>query len=193
MDKIKSKEKVKEFDTILCEGSFNSLDYRIYSLVFSDKLIIPCGAHSKLKIQEMKLSNRKNIYAITDRDILTLQEIEKLKTCNIYTTKVRAIENILVADKIIEKVCTKLEISQYLMKIEQIKQVLFEKYGKKLNKSYDFTINNKNILEYYTPKKVIDTVSKMLGVSKTEYEEAFFVILKKYKRIKEQVRQYLDL
>ena len=42
---------ITDYSIILCEGNYNSLDYKIYSKIFDDKTVIPCGANSILKIK----------------------------------------------------------------------------------------------------------------------------------------------
>ena len=181
---------INEYSLILCEGNTNSLDYRIYSAIFEDKLIVPCGANSILKIQEVKLKEYKNACAITDRDIMTKKEIAKLENDNIFCTCVRAVENLLVIDPVLQKICEKLKVKSYMKKIESIKSTLFEKYGKKLNKEFDFEVTKDSILEFYSPKKVIDTVALMLKMSKTEYENAFFELLY-LEEVKRAIKKYI--
>ena len=164
---------ITDYSIILCEGNYNSLDYKIYSKIFDDKTVIPCGANSILKIKELKLKKQNSVCAITDRDFKTEAEIIKLQNEDIYTLKVRAIENLLVANGVIEYICKMLSVKNYKSKIEFIKQTMYEKYGKKLNKQFDIEITKENILEYYNPKKVVDTVAVMLGVSRNDYEEKF--------------------
>ncbi len=165
------------YSNILCEGDINSLDYKIYKKVFENINIIPCGSNSILKVKELKHKDDQTTCAITDRDTLTNDEINRLKEENIYTLKVRAVENLLVTDEILYKICEKRNIKEYTKEIQDIKNILFNKYGKKLNKLFEVEINENNILEFYEPKKVIDTVSKMLNMSKNDYAETFFEIL----------------
>ncbi len=168
---------INDYSVILCEGDINSLDYQIYGKVFEDKTIIPCGANSVLKVKELKHKDDENTCAIMDRDVLTQDEIDKYREQNIFTLKIRAVENLLVANETLERVCEKLGVKNYNEEINNIKSILFNKYGKKLNKMFEIDINEDNILEFYDPKKVIDTVSVMLNLSKNEYIKEFFELL----------------
>ena len=168
---------LEDYSTILCEGDFNSLDYRIYSKVFDKQEVIPCGANSILKMKELKLKNKESVCSITDRDLLTEDDISELMKIDIYTLKVRAIENVLVTDYAMHEICKKLDVGDSDKTISSIKKTLFNKYGKKLNKLFEFEISEDNILEFYNPKKVVDTVSIMLGLSKNEYINSFYDLL----------------
>ncbi len=172
--------KFEKYKTILCEGNENSLDYMIYSHVFANKKIIPCGAISVLKVRELKHKDN-NACAITDRDNLNKDDIKNLEKEDIYALKVRAIENLLVTDEALRKVCDELKIHDIDKNINSIKDILYEKYGKKLGKNFEIEITKENILEFYNPKKVVETVALMLKVSKREYEDTFFKLLKENK------------
>ena len=126
---------ISDFSNILCEGDKNSLDYQIYSMAFADKNVLPCGSNSLLKVKEEKLKNQESVCAITDRDILSKKEIEDLKVEGIYTLKVRAIENILVADFAIYGICDNKKIKNSNSLIKEIKHILFNKYGSFFNNS----------------------------------------------------------
>ncbi len=183
---------IDDYLTILCEGDENSLDYRIYSKVFEDKTIIPCGSNSVLKVKELKHKDDENTCAITDRDVLSQDEIDKYREQNIFTLKVRAVENLLVSGEILELVCEKLGVKNYKEEINNIKNILFNKYGKRLNKQFEIDITKENILEFYDPKKVIDTVSVMLNLSKNEYIKEFFELLND-NSFKKKVRESIIL
>lgn len=185
----KNMDDISSFSTILCEGSTNSLDFKIYSRLFDNKLIIPCGANSILKIKELKLYNHENICAITDRDTATNEEIINLKKYRIFTIKTRAVENLLVTDEVLYRICEKNKTLNYEEKVDNIKTILLKKYGKKLNKIYDIEIDKENILEFYNPKKVIDTVTSMLSISKADYINDFFELMDKDKELINTIKE----
>ncbi|MBR3280280.1 MAG: hypothetical protein IKI57_00330 [Clostridia bacterium] len=182
---------IKKYQIILCEGDIHSIDFQIYSILFSDKTILPCGANSILKIKEEKLKEKDDVCAITDRDLLTDDYIKKLREDKIFCLKVRAVENILVIDCVMCLICQKEGIENYEKVISNIKKTLFLKYGKKLNKEFKIEINENNILEFYNPKKVIDTVALMLNMSKKEYIRVFFEILIENDLLKEKVKKLI--
>ena len=178
---------------ILCEGDINSLDYQIYSKLFANKKVIPCGSNSILKVKEEKLKGHENVCAITDRDVLSSSDIEDLLKEDIYTLKVRAIENVLVIDLVLNYICKKENIKEFETVTNNIKHILFNKYGKRLNKQFEFNINDDNILKFYNPKKVIDTVALMLNMSKREYLNSFFDILEDHTFSEKIKRCILDI
>ena len=181
-----------DYSNILCEGDKNSLDYQVYSIVFADKNVLPCGAKSLLMVKEEKLKNKESVCAIIDRDILSKKEIETLKNDDIYTLKVRAIENLFVTDFAIYEICDNKNIERYEASIKEIKRILFNKYGKRLNKQYEIVINEENILEFYDPKKVINTVALMLNMSQNEYIKVFFDLLKKKSSYRKSIEQLIE-
>lgn len=168
---------------ILCEGDYKSFDYRIYDCLFckyidssKNSTIIPNGSRSLLMKRMAKFED--DLYcAIIDRDTLTMDEVNGLLKNKIHVLRVRAIENLLVTDESLNAICANKNISEFNNKIRDIKQVIFKKYGKRLNNLFDFEINENNILEYYNPKKVIDTVALLLNMSRNEYINTFLNIL----------------
>ena len=177
------------YSVILCEGDINSLDYQIYSKVFVDKIVIPCGSNSILKVKEEKMKSHEIVCAITDRDLLTIDEINKLKNDGVFTLKVRAVENILVTDFALDSVCKREKIDNFEEVILNIKKTLYNKYGKRLNKELEINIDENNILEFYSPKKVIDTVALMIGMSKNQYEKVFFELLNEDESLKKTIKE----
>ena len=184
-------DKLALYSTILCEGNSNSLDYKIYKKIFPNKQIIPCGANSILKIKEYKHEKFNNVCAITDKDKLNMVEIDELEKHHIFCLRVRAIENLMVSDEALKNICDEMKVANYFEKIDNIKTVLFNKYGAKLNKEFSCIITKNNILLYFYPKRVVGTVSSMLKISKASFENYFYKVLYENKIFNNFINDYL--
>lgn len=92
---------------IFCEGTKESLDYRIYSILFDRKAsIIPVGGHIEVKKYTKFYNNIENkintAYGIIDRDQHSLKKIEEYKKKNIFVLYFNEIEMLLLADEIVD-------------------------------------------------------------------------------------------
>lgn len=103
MEIIGSKKKI-----LFCEGDTqNSIDFKLYSILFENHTIVPVGGHLNV-INYCKAYNRnKSIYGqeaigIIDRDCHSEVQIEKWEKDKIYTLEVNEIENLLCDEMILE-------------------------------------------------------------------------------------------
>ena len=105
-----------------CEGTPNSLDYKLYSLLLPKYNIIPIhGGHRDViscvkSINNIQQNNNQfdNIpitIGIIDKDYHLDRQISKWENSNIFTLPVNEVENILVDTIILEYIVDKFEIS----------------------------------------------------------------------------------
>lgn len=92
---------------IFCEGTKESLDYRIYSILFDRKAsIIPVGGHIEVGKYTKLYNNIENkkttAYGIIDRDQHSPKKIEEYKDDNIFVLYFNEIEMLLLADEIVD-------------------------------------------------------------------------------------------
>lgn len=91
---------------LFVEGEENSFDSQLYSILYPNYFIIPCGScmqvimRTKSFISTQKIHNY-NVYGIIDRDFRTEEEINKLEKDNIHTLKVAEIENLFIIEELI--------------------------------------------------------------------------------------------
>lgn len=92
---------------IFCEGTKESLDYRIYSILFDRKAsIIPVGGHMQVINYTKAYNSIKNklhyAFGIIDGDQHCKDEIEKYKDDKIFVLHFNEIEMLLLADEIVD-------------------------------------------------------------------------------------------
>lgn len=91
---------------LFVEGEENSFDTQLYSILYPNYFIIPCGSCMQviMRTKSFKLTqniHNYNVYGIIDRDFRTEVEINKLEKDNIYTLKVSEVENLFVIEELI--------------------------------------------------------------------------------------------
>lgn len=91
---------------LFVEGEENSFDTQLYSILYPDFFIIPCGSCMQVIMRTKSFNSTQNIhnynvYGIIDRDFRTEDEINKLERDNIYTLKVSEVENLFVIEELI--------------------------------------------------------------------------------------------
>jgi len=95
---------------IFVEGESDSYDTKLYSAVYSDYYIVPCGgcvevisrtkAFRRLQIEQSQLHHIE-AYGVIDRDYRTDTEITALESHKIYTLKVAEVENLFLTEEIL--------------------------------------------------------------------------------------------
>lgn len=91
---------------LFVEGEENSFDTQLYSILYPEYFIIPCGSCTQVIMRTKSFNSTQNIhnnnvYGIIDRDFRTEYEINRLKKDNIYTLKVSEVENLFIIEELI--------------------------------------------------------------------------------------------
>ena len=91
---------------LFVEGEENSFDSQLYSILYPNYFIIPCGSCMQVIMRTKSFKSTQNIhnnnvYGIIDRDFRTEDEINKLAKDNIYTLKVSEVENLFIIEELI--------------------------------------------------------------------------------------------
>lgn len=121
---------------LFIEGENNSLDFKIYSVLYPQYQIITCGSCEKV-VQYTKAFNKQNTlhgfkaYGIIDRDYRSQNEINALMGKDINVLKVAEVENLFLLE------CIILAILKQSNREDEIKEI----------KNYIFEIKFKNCLE----------------------------------------------
>lgn len=94
-------------NVLFVEGENNSLDTKLYSLIYPNYLIIPCGSCEQVILRTKAFNSTTSIhkykvYGLIDRDFRTENEIEKLKQDNIYVLNVAEVENLFLVEELIK-------------------------------------------------------------------------------------------
>lgn len=169
LDIILSIEGAKK-DIIFCEGNNNtSIDYKIYSNIYKDFLVMPVSSCEKV-IENVKVINsnphmRRKAYGILDNDFKSINEIQSLNSDNIFVLDKNEIEDVLLSEKIIEKVN---ELNTNEVEIDNVKKYVinFVKENKKIilkdfvNKKYNKIIKTSNIKYEEELEREIDEINQ---------------------------------
>ena len=91
---------------LFVEGEENSFDSQLYSILYPNYFIIPCGSCMQVIMRTKSFKSTQNIHhnnvhGIIDRDFRTQDEINKLEKDNIYTLKVSEVENLFIIEELI--------------------------------------------------------------------------------------------
>ncbi len=93
-------------NVIFVEGEKESFDTQLYSLIYPQYHIIPCGSCSQViertrTFNDTPLLHDCKVYGIIDRDFRSEHEIEKYKDKNIFTINVAEVENLFITEELI--------------------------------------------------------------------------------------------
>lgn len=165
-------------NVIFVEGEENSFDTQLYSLVYPEYLIIPCGSCSQVIMRTKSFNSTQfihnfKVYGIIDRDFRTDEEIEKLSEDYIYTIKVAEVENLFIVKELIEYVSNYFakDFDDVLNKIKNyiIDQRLKNQINKQVSKfvvsHIKYQLSIAEILES-DPKQSVNNVFKEIDVNK---------------------------
>lgn len=93
-------------NVLFVEGERNSYDTQLYTELYPDFLIIPCGSCTQVIARTKAFRNNPSlhdceVYGIIDRDFRSEHEIEKYKNDHIFTINVAEVENLFIVEELI--------------------------------------------------------------------------------------------
>jgi len=146
---------------LFVESDIGGLDYKIYEAVYPEFLIMPCGGCEKV-IEATKamrgnsaLHNHAEAFGIIDMDYRPQNQIDALRTSNIFVLNVAEIENILCVPELLELVATYLnfanssDIAQRIADfvINKLEEDLQNQVAKRSASEIQFKLNKFNAKE----------------------------------------------
>lgn len=93
-------------NVLFVEGTSGSYDTQLYSLIYKDYYVVPCGSCTQV-IARTKAFNNTGLlhhyraYGLIDRDYRSDHEIEAYKSDNIFTIEVAEVENLFITEELI--------------------------------------------------------------------------------------------
>ena len=126
-------------NVLFVEGTKDSYDTKIYSEIFKDYYIVPCGSCMGVIAQTKAMNKNSQLhhlkcYGIIDRDYRSEYEIESYKKYNIYTLKVAEVENLFLVEEILEIMNNIMGFSDK-SKVEKVKNyIINERFKKEMDK-----------------------------------------------------------
>ncbi len=96
-------------NVLFVEGTSGSYDTQLYSLIYKDYYIVPCGSCTQVIARTKAFNNTTLLhhymaYGLIDRDYRSDYEIESYKKDNIFTIEVAEIENLFVTEDLIKAI-----------------------------------------------------------------------------------------
>ena len=196
---------------IFVEGNGNSLDARLYALIYNNCKIIPCGSCEKV-IEYTKAFNAiKNMhdneaFGLIDRDFRSEYEISKYKKDNVFAIEVAEVENLFIAKELIEFMSNKMACDKFdFIELErQIRDRFLKQKQQQINNAViselKYQLSMLEICDLLTIYEDIRTKIKIYDIQKeklTIYDNAkdYVEILKIFneKGIVESVGHYFNL
>lgn len=124
---------------IFVEGTADSYDTKLYSGIYKDYFIVPCGSCSSVIAQTKAMKNNEQLhhlqcYGIIDRDYRSNYELEEYKKDNIYTLEVAEVENLFLVEELLNVVNNIMAFDDN-SRVDKVKQyIIEERYAKQINR-----------------------------------------------------------
>lgn len=94
---------------LFVEGTADSYDTKLYSELYKEYYVVPCGGCSRVIAQTKAMKSNPQLhhlkcYGLIDRDFRSNYEMDKLLEDNIYTIKVAEVENMFLVEELLRVV-----------------------------------------------------------------------------------------
>lgn len=91
---------------LFVEGTADSYDTKLYSELYKEYYVVPCGSCSRVIAQTKAMKanpqlHHLNCYGLIDRDFRSDYEMDKLREGGIYTIKVAEVENLFLVEELL--------------------------------------------------------------------------------------------
>lgn len=176
-------------NVLLVEGTENSIDNRLYSLLFKDYNVISVGSCERVidftkAFKELKKAHYCTVKGIVDRDRRSDAEIEKLNQDGVFCPEVAEIENLFLLPEVIKIVSDDFHYTpQKIEEIEiKVKRKVFELLAKKIDEQTLLFIQqkiqndinratNKTFATLDEYKSVIESIPKVIDINSIYEQE----------------------
>ena len=118
-------------NVLFVEGEKNSWDYQLYTQVYSDYLVIPCGGCSQViertkAFRNSSILHEYKVYGLIDRDYRTEAEISSLKANHIYVLDVAEVENLFIVEELLRFAAERFAVDNEEEAIRNIKHFVID-------------------------------------------------------------------
>lgn len=124
---------------LFVEGEADSYDTKLYTEVFKQYYVVPCGGCSSV-IAWTKAMNKTSqlhevkCYGLIDRDYRSDYEIEKYKEDNIYTLGVAEVENLFLVPEVLEAVNEIMAFPDDSKIVQVKKYIMVDRFKNQINR-----------------------------------------------------------
>jgi len=100
---------------LFVEGTYDSLDYALYTILYPNHLVLPRGSCDKVKegtyaLREIPQFHQIDVFGIVDRDLRSDEQVARLGEKGVATVPVAEIENLFCIDEVLTIVAAHLEL-----------------------------------------------------------------------------------
>ena len=125
-------------NALFVEGERNSYDTQLYSELYPDYYIIPCGSCSQVIARTKAFHNNPSLhdyeaYGIIDRDFRSEHEINKYQNDNIYTIEVAEVENLFIVEELVRLMAVHMGKDQDGVFEAVKKHIIHDRFAKQIN------------------------------------------------------------
>lgn len=125
-------------NVLFVEGERNSFDTQLYSELYPNYHIVPCGSCTQVIARTKAFRNNPSlhdcvVYGIIDRDYRSEHEIEKYKEDDIYTINVAEVENLFIVEELVRMIAAHMAKDPDAVFAEVKKYVIEERFAKQIN------------------------------------------------------------
>lgn len=125
-------------NVLFVEGERNSFDTQLYSELYPDYHIVPCGSCTQVIARTKAFRNNPSlhdceVFGIIDRDFRSDHEIEKYKEDHIYTINVAEVENLFIVEELVRLIASHMAKDPDAVFAEIKKYVIEERFAKQIN------------------------------------------------------------
>lgn len=176
---------------VFIEGDFNSIDYKLYSSLFPNIALQPCGncahviANTKVFQKEFDFHHIYS-YGIIDRDRRNEQHIDSLKE-KVFVLKVAESENILLTEIVLELILKSKNLP--IIYLSQIKKIVVREFEKELKQQ---TFAHTKFLIKKKFDSVISANNLDMYIRKIEDFKSDLKVDRDIQKISEQFQEYID-
>lgn len=154
---------------LFVEGTSDSYDIKIYSEVYKDYYVVPCGSCSSVLVQTKAMNSANQLhhlkcYGIIDRDYRSEYEIKNYEEDKVFTLEVAEVENLFLVEELLQVVTNILGFSGKT-EIEKIKDSIKQRFKNEINKQINEAIVSELKYELATlsiPTDNEDKIKKIL-------------------------------
>lgn len=186
---------------LFCEGNKESLDYKVYTLLFeSQVVVVPVGGHKDV-INYTKAYNKSKLfkgeaYGIIDRDYHSEEALGKYEHDKVFHLEFNEIEMFLISNEILERVIkNNYSPNECIEKIREFKEEVIKEIQTKkdyiINENVKFHIDEKSFVIDSKQLKLKDNKTKSLRYTEKNIKEYFCELIDNI-NIDEKIRKLDD-
>lgn len=125
-------------NVLFVEGEMNSFDTQLYTELYPNYHIVPCGSCTQVIARTKAFRNNPSlhdceVFGIIDRDFRSDYEIEKYKEDHIYTINVAEVENLFIVEDLVRMIASHMAKDPDAVFSEIKKYVIEERFARQIN------------------------------------------------------------